>query len=242
MLTKGGFTLTKFVSIVRGVLSTLNRMENPATGNVKALVAEDDSSNVLGLEWNYRFDTLDISRGTTPDRISTLTLRVLLSLVSAVYDPIGLVAPYTGKARLLLKDNWRLSGQQWDDNLPDHIVDKFVAWIEELTKLNEVTILRSYFVKQAEKIEIHVFGNNSHDVFLSVVFLRRKATSGSQSGTEPAFVLGRARVLPKKPLTIPMLELQAALPAARLGNKIQLALTTSVERTFMWTHSTTVLH
>ena len=117
------------------MLSTLNRMENPTTGNVKALVAEDDSSHVLGLEWKYRFDTLVVSRGNTPGRNGALKQRVLLCLVSAMCDPIGLVASYTDKARLLLKDNSRLSGQQWDENLPDHIVDKFVAWVEELTKL-----------------------------------------------------------------------------------------------------------
>ena len=50
MITKSGFTLTKFVSNVRGVFSTLNRMEDPTNGNVKALAAEDEFSHVLGLE------------------------------------------------------------------------------------------------------------------------------------------------------------------------------------------------
>ena len=44
-----------------------------------------------------------------------------------------------------------------------------------------------------------------------------------------------------KPLTIPKLDLQAAALDARLRDKIQLALTIPVERTFMWTDRTTVL-
>ena len=44
-----------------------------------------------------------------------------------------------------------------------------------------------------------------------------------------------------KALTIPKLELQAALLAARLKAEIQQAFTVPVERTFMWTDSTTVL-
>ena len=53
ILAKGGFSLKKFVSYVRGVLSTLNRMKNPIDGKVKALTAGDESSHVLGLKWIY---------------------------------------------------------------------------------------------------------------------------------------------------------------------------------------------
>ena len=144
MLAKGGFTLTKFVSNVRGVLSALNRKQKLMDGNVKALAAEDESSHVLGLKWNYQFDTLVFSNGTSPDRNRTLTQRVVLSLVSAVSDCIGPVAPYTVKARLLLKDLWRLSGQQWDDNLPNHFAEKFLEWSDELTTLSEITIRKSF--------------------------------------------------------------------------------------------------
>ena len=42
-------------------------------------------------------------------------------------------------------------------------------------------------------------------------------------------------------LTIPKLELQAALLAARLRDEIRRALTLDIDRTFMWTDSTTVL-
>ena len=58
---------------------------------------------------------------------------------------------------------------------------------------------------------------------------------------ELAFVFGKARVAPMKALTIPKLELQAALLAARLKDEVQKALTLTVERTLMWTDSTTVL-
>ena len=44
-----------------------------------------------------------------------------------------------------------------------------------------------------------------------------------------------------KTLTIPKLELQAALLSARLRNEVQRALTLQIEKTFMWTDSPTVL-
>ena len=143
--------------------------------------------------------------------------RVVPILVSAVYDTNELVALYTVKARQVLKNIWRLSGQQRDDNLPDYIVENFVEWIEELTKLTEITIPTSFSDEQAEKVELHVFSDKSQDVFSSVAFLRRKMTSGSQSRTELAFVFGKARGVPMKPFTIPKLEISAAL--SRSANK-----------------------
>ena len=86
-----------------------------------------------------------------------------------------------------------------------------------------------------------MFGDSSQDVFSAVAFLRGKVTSGDDSSTEIAFVSGKARVAPMKALTIPKLELQAALLSARSRNEVQRALTLQIEKIFMWTDSTMVL-
>ena len=117
--------------------------------------------------------------------------RFVLSLVSAVYDPIGLVAPYTVTARLLLKDIWRLSGQQWDNNLPDDVSEKFLEWAAELPKLSEITIPRSYFRGTIENFELHVFLDSSQDVFSAVAFLRARVDSNEGIETQLAYSLGK---------------------------------------------------
>ena len=66
-------------------------------------------------------------------------------------------------------------------------------------------------------------------------------SSDNEKGTELAFVIGKARVAPMKVLTVPKLELQAALLASRLREETCEALTIQIQRTFMWTGSTTVL-
>ena len=242
MLAKGGFNLTKFVSNVPGLVKIVDpKYQLPAESNEKVLVTDEDTSHVLALKWNHSRDTLVVSRGTTPDLNRPVTQRVVLSLVSAVYDPIGLAAPYTVTARLLLKDIWRLSGQQWDNNLPDNVSKKFLEWAAELPNLSEIIIPRCYFRGTMRSVELHVFGDSSQDVFAAVAFLRARVSSNERTETQLAFVFGKARVAPMKALTIPKLELQAALLAARLKDEVQQALTVPVERTFMWTDSTTVL-
>ena len=98
-----------------------------------------------------------------------------------------------------------------------------------------------FFSGAFDQLDLHVFGHSSQDVFSSVAFLRSKVKSESQKCTENVFVLGKARVAPMKCLTVPKLELQAALLATRLKVHTTKALTVPLSRVFMWTDSTTVL-
>ena len=148
MLAKGRFILAKIDSIVRGVVSTLHRMEKPTNGNVRALVAAEESVHVSGLRWNYQFGNLVVSSGNSPDPNCTLTQKNLPSLVSAAYDPIGPFALYTVKARLLLNDIWRFSGQQMDETLP--ITWSTIPWMERrVNDINWRNDLQEFFDGQA---------------------------------------------------------------------------------------------
>ena len=183
LLAKGGFNLTKFVSNINHLPAELQQSGElvPTVGKVPK---QDESSHVLGLEWNHACDTLVVGRGTSSATNKKLTQRVILSEGSAVYDPIGLVAPYTVQARLLLKDIWRLSGQQWDDDLPNEMVTKFNEWSKELPTLSEIQIPRSYFHERVESLEHHIFGDSSQDVFSAVAFLREKVATTTGYTTE----------------------------------------------------------
>ena len=172
--------------------------------------------HVLGLTWDHNNDTLDVSRGTNSTITKSLTQRLVLSLVSKVYDPIGLVAPFTVGVRLILKDIWCVIGQSWDDELPKDTVDRFVAWCVELPQLAEITIPRSYFSGPFQLLELNKFGDRSQDVFSAVVFLRAQiACTSVDIITELAFVFGKTRIEPIKVMTVPKLELQATLLATR---------------------------
>ena len=241
LLSLGGFKLTKFVSNVRTIPPQVETDPTIPT-ETKEIPSTEESSHVLGLKLNHSSDTLAVSRGTNPEIKAKVNQRIVLSLVSSVYDPIGLVAPYTVKARLLLKDIWRLSGQQWDDDLPPEVVSKFLDWSEELPGLSDIVIPRAYFQGKVETLELHLFGDSSQDVFSAVAFLRAKVVKKeNQEQTQLAFVFGKARVASMKALTIPKLELQASLLAARLRKEVEKALTLEISKTFMWSDSTTVL-
>ena len=139
----------------------------------------------------------------------------------------------------MLKEIWRIHGQQRDDELAVDIKTKFLAWHSDLPSLGKMSINCSYFSAPVDWVELHMFGDSSEENFYAVAFLRaRKKTSLE---TQVAFVFGKARVALTKALSIPKLELQNALLATRLKDDILKAPTIPVSNTFMWTDSTTVL-
>ena len=234
--------LEKFVSNVPD-LADRNDGSAQSTEPKVIVSSKEESIHVLGFKWDHNNDTLVVSRVTNSTITKSLTQRLFLSLVSKVYDPIGLVAPFTVGARLILKDIWRVNGQSWDDELPKDTVDRFLAWCIELPRLAEITIPRSYFSGPFQHLELHMFGDSSQDALSAVGFLRAQVTCISgEIITELAFVLVKARVAPMKVMTVPKLELQAALLAARLKREICRALTVTVDNVFMCTDSTIVLH
>ena len=150
-----------------------------------------------------------------------------------------MLAPYTVSARLLLKAIWRLHGQQWDDKLPEDICQRFRDRKKGLSMLSHLAIPRCYLPSPVDSLELHIFGDSSQEILCAVAFLRGKLSS-SQS-TMLSFVFGKARVAPMTPLSIPKLEVQALLLAARLKHEILKALAITIDRIFLWTGSTTVI-
>ena len=214
-----------------------NRESNSSVKDICA--SPDQSSLVLGLKWNHVKDTLVVSRGVDRPLDKAIIQRTVLTFVSSVFDAIGLVALYTVKARFLLKDIWRISGQKWDDDLPDEIKKQFLEWHSSLHLLGSLTIPRSYFTDLFDRIEFHMFGDSSQNVFCAVAFLRARLASSHQ--TELAFVFGKTRVAPMKAISIPKLEFQAALLGTRLKEEILKGLSFKFTDIFMWTDSNTVL-
>ena len=118
----------------------------------------------------------------------------MVSFVSSAFDPIGLVAPYTVRARLLLKEIWRIYGQKWDVELPVDIKTKFLAWLSGLPSLGKMSVKRSYFSAPVDWVELHMFGDSSEEVFCVVTFLRARVKTSLE--TQVAFVFEKQESRP----------------------------------------------
>ena len=241
LLHLGGFNLTKFVSNVQDLADRIDGSTQSTDPKV-IVSSKGESLQRLGFKWDRNNNTLVVSRGTNSTITKSLTQRLVLILVSKVYKPIGLVAPLSVGARLILKDIWRVNGKCWDDEITKDTVDRFLAWHVELPQLAEITIPISYFSGPLQHLELQMFGDSSQDVFSASGFLTAQVicTSGGTT-TELASVLSKSRVAPMKVMTVRKLELQAALLVARLKREISRAIRVTVYKVFMWTDSTIVL-
>ena len=58
-----------------------------------------------------------------------------------MFDPVGLISPFTVRAKILFQEFWR-RGLEWDDPLDSDIEREWSSWISELLQLKDVTIPR----------------------------------------------------------------------------------------------------
>jgi hypothetical protein len=109
--------------------------------------------------------------------------------------------------------------------------------MDDLTSFREARCYRSVAAIPLV-IQVHVFGDASSDAFCTVGYFRFLYPDGS---IQCCFIMGRTRVAPLKQLSIPKLELQAAILCVRLLNVIKTEHTYEISSYYLWTDSTTVL-
>ena len=218
LLSQHGFELKKWISnndeVTEAIPEDLKSISNTKQVEVEP---NTEGSSVLGLQWTVTDDSLQVCRGTNKEVETPITQRKILSLVSSVFHPIGLFAPFSVHMRRLLKGIWTKNGQHWDKEVEPGEDAKFLRWKEQLKFVAETSIARRYFYTARDKIELHVFADSSEDTMCAVAYLRSQPKEYS---ADLAFVIGKCRVAPMRHLSIPRLELQAAVMAVRLKEQI----------------------
>ena len=82
---------------------------------------------VLEIQWNVTDDEISCEPGLSSFKIEEmetlwLSTRKILGLVKEIYDPLGLVAPLTIKAKLMMRVLWTEERYlNWDDPIPENI-------------------------------------------------------------------------------------------------------------------------
>ena len=150
-----------------------------------------------------------------------------------------MLAPYILPAKCLIQSLWR-KNKGWDDPLDEEDQSTWDEWLDDLTKLSEFELPRCFCVNACPEasVQLHVFADASEMGFGAVCYARYLLPDGT---IKVSFVMARNRVSPLKQLSIPRLELQAAVLAVRLCCVIKRELTVSIEDTVLWSDSKTVL-
>ena len=234
LLASGGFNLTKFVTNNSDVLSSIPD-ENRAK-EVKQLDL-DSHSKALGIHWNVQTDELYFL--VNVDTEKAVTRKSMLSTIASIYDPLGLVSPMVLVGKLLFQDATRLK-YAWDEELPREFGNRWVSWLKSLCELSKIRIRRC--VKPTEfddsVMELHHFSDSSERAFGCCSYLRCIDKKGC---IHTSLLISKSKVAPMKAVTIPRLELQAAVLASQVDVLLRKQLSLELVSSHFWVDSELVL-
>ncbi len=238
LLAEGGFRLTKWTSSSRQVLNSIPQEER--SKEVKNLRIDQDilpPDRTLGVLWCVESDTFSFEI-RVKDREPTR--RGILSIVSSVFDPLGIVSAAIMPAKLLLQDLCRMK-LKWDQQIPEEFLPRWNRWLTDLPKLEQIAVDRCFKPKGFTDpvcVQIHHFADASEKGYGVITYLRLVNDQGDVHCT---FVSSKSRVAPLKQQSIPRLELTAATVAVRVHNMIIRELEIPIDDVFFWTDSQTVI-
>lgn len=210
--------LHKFASNCKDVLEALPKDDRAK--DLKDLDLRHDALPIqrsLGTFWCIESDTLGF-RIELKDK--PLSRRGILSTISSVYDPLGIVSPVILTGKLILRDLC-LQNVDWDDPVPDEILPRWERWRNELPLLENVAVQRCFkpcgFGKVMQS-EIHSFSDASQSGIGQVSYLR---LVNENKDVHVSFLMSKARVAPIKPVSTPRMELTAAVVSVNVTTMLQ---------------------
>ena len=210
-------------------------ISNSPLFNSQIDVSTDQDINVLGLNWNVEFDHLSVKHNHNVNRneweLEVLTKRKIVSIVSSVFDPLGLVSPLWIKSKVFIQDLWQ-GKYSWDTPLPEKTCLEFQRLCQSLQLVSSVHFPR--FVVIPGDCQLHVFADASKQAYGIAAF----AVTPSSSN----LLLSKARVAPTPELTIPKLELTALNMGSKLARNLMSNNSLGFTSCVLWTDSEVTLH
>ena len=234
---KGGFKLTKFVGNTERIIESIPK-EHQAE-NVKNLSLGQDKlpiERALGVHWCVESDVFKF-RILLKD--NPCTRRGILSTISSIYDPLGFIAPVVLVGKKILQDICQANS--WDEPVDDATKGKWEKWRSELYLLERLDVPRSFKPKDLGKVasvQLHSMSDASTTGYGQCSYLRLNDENGK---VHTSFVMGKARVTPRKSVSIPRLELAAAATSVKVANTIKEELEYERIEDHYWTDSKVVL-
>lgn len=230
----GSFPLAKWASSCQAVKKELSKCFDS--------YKEIECLKVLGISWVtdedcFVFETIDIG---IPE-ITLFTKRIVLSLSARIFDPLGLLTPFTITLKMLFQKAWQI-GYHWDDILPIEFQTALRLWVTELQEIKKWKIPRRITDQDwdsgSEK-QLIAFCDASEKAYGCCIYLVTSYNGNCSS----CLVTTKVKVAPLKKLTLPRLELMGALLASRLLVFVRSALGLSLSTLYTcYTDSQIVLH
>ncbi|XP_071576344.1 uncharacterized protein [Temnothorax nylanderi] len=114
LLREGGFELSKWLSSCPELLDHMLDSSNDVM-----TINEGRSSSILGIHWNQAQDRFYLSYKPLEAQ-AVVSKRTILSEISSLFDPLGLLGPIIVLTKLIMQDLWQ-SDIHWDESIPPDV-------------------------------------------------------------------------------------------------------------------------
>ena len=197
---------------------------------VDGALDNDIPVKILGMRWDPTKDEMSFPERNIPI-LDAVTKRTILRYSSQIYDPLGLLSPVTVSAKILLQELWK-DKYNCDTPLPESICETWNQLSRSLDRVTEVKFTRQFIPSTSFETCPHIFVDASVKSYGAAAYI--------SNHSQARLVMAKNRVAPLKVLTLPQLELMAALVGARLASHLLQTISTS--NVTFWSDSQIVLY
>ena len=242
LLKRGGFRLTGWISNKKAVNDAI-----PLSERAKSLQLQKDlespnasplpTERALGVFWDAETDTFGFRLNL---KEKPHTKRGLLSVMSSVFDPLGIASPMVLPARILIQNLFK-KNIGWDDKIDEEDEKRWLLWLSGISELENISVPRCLKPENFGNVvscQLHAFSDASDQGYGIALYTRLRNEDGQISCN---LLLGKSRVAPLKKITVPRMELTAACIAVKFVNIVTREMDYEFDRVCFWTDSMSVL-
>lgn len=214
VLKSGGFEAHKWCSNRIETLEGVPPFLREDTSNFS--IDANDTIKTLGLKWNPKDNQFQFFvRGAEAAK----TKREILSAISKLFDPLGLIGPVIMSAKLIMQETWRTECQL-DEYLPDSRVKKWEQFRRDLNAAESIFIPRRVITSETYIYE-HIFTRILRCIRECVWSVYIRSIQRRVRRITSRLLCSKSRVAPIRPTSIPRLELWSAALLAYLITDVQ---------------------
>ncbi|XP_028026698.1 uncharacterized protein LOC114240381 [Bombyx mandarina] len=211
LLNKGNFQLHKWSANHKAILAEVPE-QHQNSGDLEF----NNDIKTLGLKFCIQQDSFIITCPPACD--IPKTKRQILSYISKFYDPMGIAGPILVQAKVIMQKLWTEVAISWDTVLPTKLQDEWLQFYNSLQQMAQISAPRNVCPENSKIVQIIGFSDAAIAAMGCAIYLR---VVDNQGRTTVSLLCSKSKIAPKSSkMSIPRLELNAALLLAKLSARV----------------------
>ena len=193
----------------------------------------------LGILWRAKDDIFSFL-SNSPEENQIITKRSFLRTIATLFDPLGFLAEFITRAKVVMQEIWR-KGFDWNDELDGKVKSKVQSCYSDLHELLNLSVPRCFHIgkhRDVQSMQLHVFSDASEAAYGAVVYARYVYVNHAANTT---ILAAKSGVAPLAAMCIPRMELMGAVTGLRLAVSVANAWQVSVKQVKFWCDSMNTL-